>query len=561
MQPIDIGSSKQLFVDDRFIATGNGVELTMNPPYQAAEPVVTVDAPWEDPSDTSFGIYSSVLREDDGRIQLWYHVRRAKEESELSLDQAYVGYAESTDGIHFDKPELHLIEESGSTANNVVIPSKLGGSSVWIDPHAPPEERYKNQSKVYNPDVAMQFHMHSSPDGIHWKFLRRLQLPHRGGWDTQSIIFWDPAIGRYVLYTRRWVAKRHTTAEGNENYRTVRRLESDDLINWDNQKTVMWPDEEDLATYETGAPLDPTAPEKPYGRTPMDYYGATVFKYPDPNGVYVMLANANWYWFNREPVVTTVRDDMDVVRTETQQIYGPSRFDARLSVSRDGVNFQRCGGRRPFLSPGPEGSFSSRMIWAMPHPVRMGDEIWVYYSGTNRDHDGLLDPAGKGLLSGIGRAILRLDGFVSADAGYSGGEIVTPVVRFEGEAFGAEPRHRRRRRGARGASGCGRPAAQRLHGGGCVLHLRQFGAHAGALGGERGCQFVIWETDPDPLRHARLQAVRVSVRRFAEFVTRHCSRVALHFSLTAPYYASAAGPLDSSRPRPTAQWQSPNAGR
>ena len=83
----------------------------------------------------------------------------------------------------------------------------------------------------------------------------------------------------------------------------------------------MWPDEEDLATYETGAPLDPTAPEKPYGRTPMDYYGAAVIKYPDPDGVYVMLANANWYWFNREPVVTTVRDDMDVVRTETQQIY------------------------------------------------------------------------------------------------------------------------------------------------------------------------------------------------------------------------------------------------
>ncbi len=433
MEPMDIGSRKQLFIDDRFIADGNGVELAMNPPYQAAEPVVTVDAPWEDPSDTSFGIYSSVLREDDGRIRLWYHVRRAREESGLSLDQAYVGYAESTDGIHFDKPELNLIDEGGSTANNVVIPSKLGGSSVWIDPHAPPEERYKNQSKVYNPEVAMQFHMHGSPDGIHWKFLRRLQLPQRGGWDTQNIIFRDPAIGRYVLYTRRWVAKRHTTAEGNENYRTVRRLESDDLVNWDNQRTVMWPDEEDLATYETSPVLDPAAPEKPYGRVPMDYYGATVFKYPDPDGVYVMLANANWYWFNREPVVTTVRDDLEVVRTETQQIHGPSRFDVRLSVSRDGVNFQRCGGRRPFLSPGPEGGFSSRMVWAMPHPVRMGDEIWIYYSGTNRDHDGLLDPAGQGHLSGIGRAILRLDGFVSADAGYGGGEIVTPVVRFEGE--------------------------------------------------------------------------------------------------------------------------------
>jgi 2-keto-4-pentenoate hydratase len=34
--------------------------------------------------------------------------------------------------------------------------------------------------------------------------------------------------------------------------------------------------------------------------------------------------------------------------------------------------------------------------------------------------------------SGIGRAVMRLDGFVSADAGYGGGELVTPAIRFEG---------------------------------------------------------------------------------------------------------------------------------
>jgi hypothetical protein len=33
---------------------------------------------------------------------------------------------------------------------------------------------------------------------------------------------------------------------------------------------------------------------------------------------------------------------------------------------------------------------------------------------------------------GIDRAILRLDGFVSADAGYEGGEIVTPLLTFAG---------------------------------------------------------------------------------------------------------------------------------
>ena len=429
MQPIDIGSSKQLFVDDKFIASSRGVALVMNSPYPSPEPVLTADVPWED----SYGIYSSVLREDDGRIRIWYHACKKSETSDPRLDRAYVGYAESTDGIHFEKPELNLVEEGGSTANNIVIPNKLGGSSVWIDPQAPAAERYKNQSKVYNPEVAMQFHMHSSPDGLNWKFLRRIQIEQGGGWDTQSIAFWDPAVNRYVLYTRHWYAKRHRTAEGNENYRAVRRLESDDLINWENQNIVMWPDEVDRSTYETDAPLDPTAPEKPYGRVPIDYYGATVFKYPDEHGVYVMLANANWYFYPRQRVVTTVRDDLEVARQETQQVYGPSRFDARLSVSRDGVHFQRCGQRRPFLSPGPEGSFSSRMVWAMPNPIRMGDELWFYYSGTNRDHDGLLDPAAKGHLSGIGRAVLRLDGFVSADAEYAGGEIITPIIRFAGK--------------------------------------------------------------------------------------------------------------------------------
>ncbi len=429
MNPIEVGSSKQLFVDDMFVETSSGVELVMNRPYQSTDPVLTADEPWEVESETSLGIYSSVLKEDDGRIRIWYH---ACKNAGNGLDQAYVGYAESKDGIHFTKPRLNLIEEDGSTANNIVIPGKLGGSSVWIDPNAPPEERYKSQSKVYNPDVSMQFHMHSSPDGFDWRFLRRIELEKRGGWDTQSIIFWDHGIGRYVLYTRHWFAKRHTTAEGNENYRTVRRLVSDDLIKWENQCIVMWPDDVDLTTYETDPPLSSEAPEKPHATAPVDYYGATVFKYPDANGAYFMLAHANWDWYDRDKVVTTVRDDLDAVREETQSIYGPSRFDARLSVSRDGVNFQRCGGRRPFMSPGPEGSFPSRMIWAMPNPIRIGDELWIYYSGMNRDHNGIVDPAAGGYLTGIGRAILRLDGFVSADADYKGGEIVTPIIRFEG---------------------------------------------------------------------------------------------------------------------------------
>ena len=427
---IDVGSGKQLFVDSRFVDTSAGVALVMNPPYQADEPVLIPEPPWEGRAGSSFGIYSSILKEDDGRIRVWYHVRAGDYRS--GKDEAHVAYAESHDGIHFTRPVLNLVESNGSTENNVVLPANIGGSSVWIDPHAPPEFRYKNQAKVYSPpEMWGHLHMHGSPDGLHWKLLRDVRL-RRGGWDTQSIVFWDPPVRRYAMYTRHWFAKRHGTAGGNINYRAVRRLESEDLEEWGNQRIVMRPDDADMDTYETPFPLCPEGPERTYGRTPMDYYGASVFKYPDADGVYVMLANANWYWFDRDPVVTVVRDDLGIAREETQNIYGPSRFDARLSVSRDGVHFQRCGGRRAFLKPGREGGFSSRMVWAMPSPVPMGDELWIYYSGTNRDHDGIVDPAAGRHLSGIGRAVMRLDGFVSADAGYDGGELVTPSIRFGG---------------------------------------------------------------------------------------------------------------------------------
>jgi len=112
---------------------------------------------------------------------------------------------------------------------------------------------------------------------------------------------------------------------------------------------------------------------------------------------------------------------------------GPQAIDARLMVSRDGKNFKRLGGRKPFLRLGPDGSFYSRMVRMIRNPIRMGDELWIYYSGRNRDHGGITDPASGGeLRTGIGRADMRLDGFVSADADYTGGEIVTPPIKFAG---------------------------------------------------------------------------------------------------------------------------------
>jgi hypothetical protein len=252
---------------------------------------------------------------------------------------------------------------------------------------------------------------YASPDGINWT-----QWSHQdiGDCDTQSIAFWDRRIGRYVLYTRR-----NPNAGTPTRSRLVRRLESDDLEHWENETVVMEADAVDNASYVSPTP-----------KPPVDYYGADVFRYPDDDGLYVMLSQPFWHFKRRPPGERWGIKDIENPRSGEN--LGPATIDVRLAVSRDGTTFQRLGGRRPFLTLGPAGAFDSRMVWAIPNPVRMGDELWVYYVGGNTDHDGFVDPAAPRAMSGIAVATLRLDGFVSADADYEGSELTTRKLRFDG---------------------------------------------------------------------------------------------------------------------------------
>ena len=68
-ESIVVGSEKQLFIDNRFIAKSEGVTLTMNPPQQDHEPLLVSDKPWDGP----LGVYNTVLKEGD-RFRMWYDV-------------------------------------------------------------------------------------------------------------------------------------------------------------------------------------------------------------------------------------------------------------------------------------------------------------------------------------------------------------------------------------------------------------------------------------------------------------------------------------------------------
>jgi len=187
-----------------------------------------------------------------------------------------------------------------------------------------------------------------SPDGIAWTSTHRTNVGHN---DTYNTIFWDPALGRYLLYTRLWEPD---PLKPGGALRSHRRLESDDLVKWSNETAVLRPDASDFKKFPA-----------PAGGAPVDYYGGNVFKYPDDGGLYVMLAEPYWHWYRRPD----------------GQEPGPNTYDVRMLASRDGKQFTWLGGRRPLLRCGVHGSFHSRSIWPISGPVRKGDELWIYYHG------------------------------------------------------------------------------------------------------------------------------------------------------------------------------------
>jgi hypothetical protein len=97
----------------------------------------------------------------------------------------------------------------------------------------------------------------------------------------------------------------------------------------------------------------------------------------------------------------------------------------RLTPSRDGRHWSRVG-RRQFIPLGKPDDWDPDYHEPTWDPVRMGDELWIYYRSAR---SGKRDPKG---MDAIGLAILRRDGFVSLNAGTSTDVVTTRPLSFAG---------------------------------------------------------------------------------------------------------------------------------
>jgi len=421
-QPIDAGSQSQLFVDRYLIASEKAIELVVHPPRKM-ERVLVPGRPWE-----AYRVSVQCVLRDGDVYRMYYscipskpagkgetircrNCRREVPDNTVvcqcgwcpssELQQRMFGnlaYAESQDGIHWEKPALGLREFDGDKSNNL-----LPNAGPVVSMVAKPVRGMRFLSLPATDDI---IRLSGSRDGRTFGVLAEGLSPFL--LDTANQILWDPNREKYVAYLR-----------GFSGRRVVVRVEMDDPT-----KTP-WPHNEGadlkvekgskyvttelsivmdgnkLGTYEIYNPALSIYPHRK---------GGVYLAFPTVYRAYPHQPGRPHHNYNKAP-----NDGM-------AEIY--------LLVSRDGKNFT-IPAKTAYLSPGTEDEPDRGYLSMAVGIIEKGDELWQYYTGVEVTH-GVVDPDRRGGMGGTYRLVQKRDRFAGARAGHAGGEIVTPPLVFSG---------------------------------------------------------------------------------------------------------------------------------
>ncbi|MGN6533099.1 MAG: hypothetical protein ACTHK0_15260 [Ginsengibacter sp.] len=401
---VQIGSRLELFVDDYLIERLSGqARLVLHHPVPK-EIVLKHDKPWEG----SGSGYHSIFK-DGNKYRMYYKAWQHEASSDLSNEHPlYCAYAESNDGIHWIKPNLRLYEFKGSRKNNIVFVCgkqgkfnvNAGHPAVFKDnnPHAPADAKYKALL------IDKGLIAYKSPDGIHWKLMSDDYIINDGAFDSQNLAFWDSIHQEYRAYWRYF--SKGTPGKPYVGVRSIRTAVSTDFLHWTQQADIGYeePNTDELYTNQI----------KPYYRAPHILLGFPA-RYID----------RGW-----SPSMKALPEVVErEKRSAKSQRYGTALTESLLMASRDGVTFKKWN--EAFLRPGIErkGTWTYGDSYIGWHLVETSsaDE-----SAPNEISLYATQHYWKDKASYLRRYTLRLDGFVSVNAPFKGGELLTKPIIFKG---------------------------------------------------------------------------------------------------------------------------------
>ena len=221
---IDIGSRRELFVDDFLVEQIVGASLTMHRPT-AREVAIVHDVPWE--GNTCF--YHTVFQDGD-LYRMYYRGSHYTPEAGKLIHEVTC-CAESDDGITWRRPDVGLFEFEGSKKNNIVWQGPGAHDfAVCKDaiPNCREDQKYKSLARGEGGLFAF-----ASADGLRWRPLSDDPVITEGAFDSQNLGFWDAERGCYVEFHR------HFRMHGEEKVRDIMTCTSDDFLSWSKHVSAM----------------------------------------------------------------------------------------------------------------------------------------------------------------------------------------------------------------------------------------------------------------------------------------------------------------------------------
>lgn len=410
---IDLGSRRELWIDGLLVDRLQGqAELRLHHPVPR-EIVFRHDQPWEGNASA----YHSIFQDGD-RYRMYYRGWQIDfTPGKVRTSNNFLCYAESDDGIHWRRPELGLHEFKGSRANNIVmlggelqgVNADAGHPAVFKDenPAARPEERYKAIIRSKKPIGLLAF---ASPDGIRWAPMSTAPVITDGAFDSQNLAFWDGVRGEYRAYWRYFTGGVTNDSDWKpKGIRSIRTATSNDFVHWRQQADLSYVDSPPEQLY--------TNVVKPYARAPHLLIGFPLR--------YIELG---WSDSMRALPDRAQRE----LKAGIVERYGTAICESLLMASRDGVEFKRWN--EAFIRPGIE----REGTWNYPHLLigwHLVETKSALAGAPNELSLYAIEHYGAGNSSILRRHTLRLDGFVSARAPMSGGEVITKPIRFTGRSL------------------------------------------------------------------------------------------------------------------------------
>ena len=370
-QPIDIANRLEPFVDDYlFDQLSGSAELRLHSPVDR-EIVIKHDRPWE--GNTS--AYHTVFH-DGKKYRMYYRASHAASYGSgvIKDHPEFTCYAESTDGVNWTRPKLGLFEFNGSTDNNIVLANDPATHDFapFIDsnPDASPDAKFKAIGRGKG-----GLYAYKSPDGVRWKRMYDQPVITEGAFDSLNVAFYDSFRNRYVDFHR----------DFRNGVRDIKTANSDNFLKWSKPQWLEYP-----------------------GVSPEHLYTNGVVAYHRAPHLFIGLAKR--YVPGRNPAKHPASGVSDAV----------------FMTSRDGLNFHRWS--EAIVRPGLQ---SSRWVnrnnlpaWGIVETESSipggPNELSIYTTGDYYTGDGVT----------LRRHTWRIDGFVSAHASGSGGELLTVPLTF-----------------------------------------------------------------------------------------------------------------------------------